>query len=432
MTKGHAHPGLLAKADFLQGTALGAALGKLLTCLEQPGAESRVIGGAVRNALLGLPAHDVDIATTVLPEAVMRQAAAAGFHPVPTGIGHGTVTVVVSGTPFEVTTLRQDIDTDGRHAVVRFGRDFELDALRRDFTINALSVDRAGTVFDYTGGIADLGERRIRFIGDPARRIAEDYLRILRFFRFHAQYGRGALDEAGLAACLAAKEGLTRLSRERIRQETLKLLVAPGAVPAVAALLEGGLGDVVFGAKTCFALFRRLVTAEASLGLDTAPMLRLRALLAMREGDVPRLQERLRLSNGEAEFLRLLAAGEPRLHPGLSRHERLEALYGLVRVAGENARALYAGRALLAWAAGAEEAPGEGLRELVGDVPLMHVPVFPVSGRELLAAGMPHGPLIGEALERIEKAWVDAGFPQDGAALDALVGRTVAALLEHR
>lgn len=441
MTTGHGPPGLLAKVDFLHGTAvsrplanpLAKALGKLLACLEHEGEESRVVGGAVRNALLGLPAHDVDVATTMLPEAVMRQAAEAGFHPVPTGIEHGTITVVVSGIPFEVTTLRQDIDTDGRHAVVRFGQDFALDALRRDFTINALSVDRAGTVFDYTGGIADLVQRKIRFIGDPSRRIAEDYLRILRFFRFHAQYGRGALDEAGLAACLAAKDGLGHLSRERIRQEVLKLLAAEGAVPVVYAMLEGGLGHAVFGAGTRFDVFRRLAGAEAALGLDPAPMLRLCALVEMRAGDVPHLQERLRLSNAEADSLRLLAADDPRVHPRLSQHQKLQALYGLARVAGEDARALYVGRALLEWAdGGTENAPGEGLRELVRGASDMEAPVFPVGGNELRAAGVPQGPMIGLALGRIEAAWIKAGFPQDRAALDRLVSHVVEALPEHR
>ena len=216
-------------------------LPRLLDVLDRDGEEARVVGGAVRNALLGEPVGDIDVATTAVPEEVMRRAEAAGFKPVPTGIEHGTVTVVIDGTPFEVTTLREDVETFGRHARVAFGRDWRRDAERRDFTMNALYAARDGTIHDHVGGLADLEERRVRFIGDPARRIAEDYLRILRFFRFHAAYGHGGQPDAdGLAACIAARAGLETLSRERVRMEMLKLLVAPHAVPALAAMSGGG------------------------------------------------------------------------------------------------------------------------------------------------------------------------------------------------
>ena len=197
----------------------------LLAVLDRAGEEARVVGGAVRNALLGEPLGDIDIATTALPAEVVRRTQAAGFKAVPTGIEHGTVTVVVLGRPFEVTTLREDVETFGRHAKVAFGRDWKRDAERRDFTMNALSAARDGTVYDYVGGLADVEARRVRFIGDAATRIAEDYLRILRFFRFHAAYGEGALDPAGVAACIAGRAGLEQLSRERIRIEILKLLL---------------------------------------------------------------------------------------------------------------------------------------------------------------------------------------------------------------
>ncbi len=183
------------------------ALARVLDALNGGGEETRVVGGAVRNLLLGTPASDVDLATTALPEDTMRRGRAAGFKAVPTGIEHGTVTLVEEGESFEVTTLRQDVETDGRRAKVVFGRDFAADALRRDFTINALGLDRSGQVHDFCGGLADLAARRIRFIGEPAARIAEDYLRILRFFRFQAQYGVGEPDAAGLAACIAGAAG---------------------------------------------------------------------------------------------------------------------------------------------------------------------------------------------------------------------------------
>ena len=207
-----------------------ARLSHLLAVLDGAGEESRVVGGAVRNALLAEPIGEIDVATTALPAEVIRRAQAAGFKAVPTGIEHGTITVVVHGQPFEVTTLREDVETFGRHAKVAFGRDWKRDAERRDFTMNALSAARDGAVYDYVGGLADVAARRVRFIGDAAARIAEDYLRILRFFRFHAAYGEGQPDAAALHACIEARQGLQSLSRERVRMELLKLLVARRAV----------------------------------------------------------------------------------------------------------------------------------------------------------------------------------------------------------
>ena len=192
--------------------------------LDRDGEEARVVGGAVRNALLGLGADEIDVATTAVPEEVVRRVQAAGFKAVPTGIEHGTVTVVADKIPFEVTTLRQDVETYGRHAKVAFGRDWKADAERRDFTINAFSARADGTVYDYVGGLADLKARRVRFIGDPQQRIEEDYLRILRFFRFHAAYGTSDHpDREGLEACIAGRDGLDHLSRERVRMELMKL-----------------------------------------------------------------------------------------------------------------------------------------------------------------------------------------------------------------
>ena len=216
-------------------------LAELLAVLDRDGEEARVVGGAVRNALLGLPHGDIDIATTALPAEVTRRAQAAGFKAVPTGVDHGTVTVVIEGRPFEVTTLREDVETFGRHATVKFGRDWKRDAQRRDFTMNGLSLSPDGEVHDHVGGVADLKARRVRFIGDAATRIAEDYLRILRFFRFHAYYGEGHPDAEGLHAVIAARAGLEQLSRERVRMELMKLLLAPHAVPVLAVMAEAGL-----------------------------------------------------------------------------------------------------------------------------------------------------------------------------------------------
>lgn len=213
-------------------------LAEVLGLLNAGDEEARVVGGAVRNSLLNLPVIDVDIATTALPQEVVERARRAGMKPVPTGIAHGTVTVVAGHHAFEVTTLREDMETDGRRAVVRFGRDWRHDAERRDFTLNALYATADGTVVDLVGGLSDLAARRVRFIGDAQARIREDYLRILRLFRFHASYGVGEVDPTALSAAVRLRAGLLGLSRERIRAETMKLLVAPGAAPTLATMRD--------------------------------------------------------------------------------------------------------------------------------------------------------------------------------------------------
>ncbi len=226
----------LAAASWLKH----GEVARLLAVLDADGEEARAVGGAVRDELLRLPVGEIDVATTAAPETVVRRVEAAGWKAVPTGIEHGTITVVIEGQPFEVTTLRQDVETFGRKARVVFGRDWRADAERRDFTINALSASADGTVWDYVGGLADIAARRVRFIGDPQRRITEDYLRILRFFRFHAYYGEGFPDRDGLLACIRAREGLSLLSRERVRMELLKLVLAPHAAPTLAVMAEAG------------------------------------------------------------------------------------------------------------------------------------------------------------------------------------------------
>ena len=248
-----------------------------LPTLDRDGEEARVVGGAVRNALLGEPIGDIDVATTAIPAEVTRRATAAGFKPVPTGIEHGTVTVVVAGRPFEVTTLREDIETFGRHANVSFGRDWKADAERRDFTMNALSLSADGRVHDYVGGLTDLAARRVRFIGDASKRIAEDYLRILRFFRFHATYGHGHPDAEGLHACIVARAGLEQLSRERVRMELMKLLIAPHAVPALATMTETGILLGVLGGVPYLASFANLAKLEHAIGTPADPVRRLGA-----------------------------------------------------------------------------------------------------------------------------------------------------------
>jgi poly(A) polymerase len=279
------------------------AVARLLAVLDHDGEEARVVGGAVRNALLRLPVGEIDVATTALPQEVVRRVAAVGWKAAPTGIEHGTVTVVIDSQPFEVTTLRHDVETFGRKARVKFGRDWVADAQRRDFTINALSVSAAGAVFDYVGGLDDIATRHVRFIGDPGERIAEDYLRILRFFRFHAHFASGAPNAAGLAACIRARAGLDQLSRERVRMELLKLMMAPRAAPTLWVMAEVGILAPVLGGVAYVATFDKLTEREAALGLAPDAVRRLGALgVAVRE-DAERLAGRLRLSNAEAERL---------------------------------------------------------------------------------------------------------------------------------
>src|ERR1700716_3304112 len=251
---------------------------RVLELLNGNGEEARVVGGAVRNALLKIPTGDIDIATTAIPDEVIRRAKAAGIKSVPTGIEHGTVTLGVDGEPFEVTTLREDVETFGRKARVAFGRDWVRDAERRDFTIHGLSASADGAVHDHVGGIEDIAARRVRFIGDPDQRIAEDYLRILRFFRMHAAYGADTPDRAGYLACIRSRAGLINVSAERVRMEMLKLVIADGAVNATIAMADGGLLPPIFGGIAYVGPFAAMIAAERVLERKPDAVLRLGAL----------------------------------------------------------------------------------------------------------------------------------------------------------
>ena len=278
----------------------------LLALLNRDGEEARVVRRGGAQCAANVAVEEIDVATTAMPEEITRRVASAGLKAIPTGIEHGTVTVVIDGKPFEVTTLRQDVETYRPQAKVAFGRDWQADAERRDFTINALSAAADGTVYDYVGGIADIAARRVRFIGEPAKRIAEDYLRILRFFRFHAWYGAGALDAAGLHACIVARSGLETLSRERVRMELLKLLLAPHATPMLAIMAETGILGTVLGGVPLLASFENMAKVEAAAGLEADAVRRLGALGVTVSEDAERLAQRLRLANAETERLAAL------------------------------------------------------------------------------------------------------------------------------
>jgi poly(A) polymerase len=406
-------------AEWLQS----GALAQLLALLDRDGEEARVIGGAVRNALMGEPPGDVDIATTATPEAVTARVETAGFKAVPTGVEHGTITVVADGRPYEVTTLRQDVETDGRRAKVAFGRDWRCDAERRDFTMNALSVGRDGTVFDYVGGLADVMARRVRFIGAPAARIAEDYLRILRFFRFHAAYGRGAPDAAGLAACVAARGDLDRLSRERVRMEMLKLLVARGAAPVLEVMNDAGLLLSVLAGVTLVQSFSIMTEIEAVLGLSADPVRRLGALALFVTEDADRLRERLRLANAEHERLRSMADGWWRISAERAEQDGRAMLYRL-------GRTHFTDRVLLAWARSASRAADTVWHELARLPERWAAPDFPLKAADLVRRGVAKGPSLGAALRAAEDVWIAADFPTEAADIAAIADGAARRALE--
>jgi poly(A) polymerase len=409
-----------ATARKLTAAWLGSgALAQLLGLLNRDGEEARVVGGAVRNALLGLAVGEIDVATTAVPEEVVHRLEAAGCKAVPTGIVHGTVTAVVEGIPFEVTTLRKDIETDGRHAKVAFGRDWKLDAERRDFTINAFSVDAGGTVYDYVGGLADLEALRVRFIGDPARRIAEDYLRILRFFRFHAAYGSSDHpDAAGLAACIAGRAGLDRLSRERVRNETMKLLVAPHAVPTLIAMSDAGITLSVLGSVSYLGAFENMAKVEQAAGAGADPLRRLAALGVWVGEDAERLWRKLRLTNSEHARLVSMAEGWWRISPHLSDNAGRALLY---RLGPEH----FTDHALLGWARSPASAHDEAWRALATLPQRWSAPAFPLKAADFIKRGIAPGPVLGEALRAAEAAWIEAGFPEDAARLNALADAAI-------
>jgi poly(A) polymerase len=412
---------VLADAPWLTSGPAARVLG----LLNGNGEEARVVGGAVRNALLRIPTGDIDIATTALPAEVIRRARAAGIKSVPTGIDHGTVTLVVDAQPFEVTTLREDTETFGRKAKVAFGRDWVHDAQRRDFTINGLSVDAGGVIHDHVGGYDDLVARRVRFIGDPNRRIAEDYLRILRFFRIHAAYGSGEPDRAGYLACIDARAGLATLSAERVRMEMLKLMIAEGAAAALVAMADGGLLLSIFGGVAYIGPFAAMVDVERSLGLKADPVRRLGALAVAVTEDARRLAVRLRLSNSETRALDSMGHRWWRL-AGMDEATARRRLY---RLGADR----YRDRLMLAWArAGADTDPAPW-RELATLPQRWSAPKFPLKAADFVARGIAEGPALGHVLALAEDAWLAADFPLEESALKAVADQAVARFTrDHR
>lgn len=387
----------ISGADWLQEQSLQ----KLLTVLSEGGEEARIAGGAVRNTFLGEPVADVDIATTTLPEETMRRATDAGFKTVPTGIDHGTVTVIADGKPYEVTTLRADVETDGRHATVAFGRDWKADAERRDFTINGLYADADGTVIDLVGGVADLKSRTLRFIGDPEQRITEDYLRILRFFRFFSWYGSGRPDAEGLKACARLKGRLAQLSAERVWSELRKLLAAPDPSRALLWMRQASVLTTVLPESEKWGIdaIHTLVAAEQAHGWQPDAMLRLAAIVPPDAARLKAMAERLRMSNDEAMRLEQFAMSAP-ANGSLSEREFAKMLYRGKPDGIED-------RLRLAIAGGKQA--NKLLRQL-DFAKTWERPRFPVGGDDLKALGMTAGPAMGARLKQLEDQWVASNF----------------------
>ncbi len=391
----------------------------VLSLLNEDGAVTRVVGGAVRNTLMRHPVNDVDLATTLLPEHVIERGRRKGYTVVETGVDHGTVTLIAGDRErrrsVEVTTLRTDVETHGRHATVAFTDDWAADAERRDFTINAVYCDGDGTLHDPVGGIPDIESRTVRFVGSPDARIAEDYLRIYRFFRFAAQYAGGRAEPEALAACIAGRSGIAQLSSERIRQELLKLVVAPGAVPVVGIMIGNGFLERIGGVDISREGFEALAGIEGAEGVEPDGLRRLAALFLSRATGAEDLQERLRLSRDETKRLASMEKIPPQVRPENGEKAHKEVLYRL----GAEA---YGDAVLLAWARSGAALNDPGWSEMVSLPARWTPPDFPLTGGDIVDHGVAPGPDVGRILKLIEQRWIDGGYSEDRDALLALVG----------
>ena len=380
---------------------------RILKALGSAEGLTRYVGGAVRDDLLGEPVNDIDFATRLRPEDVVERLEKAHIKAVPTGIDHGTITAVADGQPAEVTTLRADVSTDGRRATVEFTDDWMADASRRDFTINALYADPdTGEVHDYFGGLDDLHARRVRFIGDPLTRIAEDHLRILRFFRFHARFGGDEPDAAALEACTARANDLMALSRERIADELLKLLALPNPTATVILMIARGILVPVLPEITGAERLKALIATETSAGFQADPLRRLTALMPQDPAVADSIAARLKLSNKARKRVGLAAQSDLSASP--------TALAYWIGTEGAIDRLLLAGRPVDA-----------------AQVREWQVPKLPITGGQLIKRGITQGPLVAKTLQSIERQWVAKGFPM-GEEFEPIVSRTIADVLNER
>jgi len=378
---------------------------KLLDAFESVGETIRFVGGCVRNTLLNEPVSDIDLATVFEPKDVLARLEAAGLRSVPTGIEHGTVTAIVNHQPFEITTLRSDVSTDGRRATVAFTKDWREDAMRRDFTMNAIYADSDGTLFDPLGGVADALDRRVMFIGDANQRLREDYLRILRFFRFGAQYGAGRVDEAGLQACIANADGLSQLSGERIQSELLKLLSAPATLPILKLMVDSRILSKLLPGFQSMKVLEALAVIERESGRQPDSILRLSALLAGGGIDFNALTERLKLSNTVKSRVAGALDRQAKFNIYTDENDLKKQFYS---VSPERAT----DRVLLAWAHDLRGDHGAYERALrIAEA--WDRPVFPLSGSDIMSLGVPEGAQVGEVLAAMKDWWIYRDFEPD-------------------
>jgi len=399
----------LGRQAWMAHPATVAVMGALTAAAGEDGA--RFVGGCVRDALLGREVSDIDIATVLTPPQVKAALEAARIAAVPTGEAHGTITAVSQGRPLEITTLRRDVQTDGRHAVVAFTTDWGEDAARRDFRLNALYADARGVILDPTGhGVADARAGAIVFVGEPHARIGEDALRILRFFRFLAWYGRGEPDAAGLAACAELKDLAATLSAERVAKELLGLLAAPDPRVAVRLMAAAGVLSVVLPESASLARFERLAAIESEQTFGEDALLRLAALLPDDGAMASAAADRLRLSN--AQKARLVAAATPdrAIVSWMSPKAVRQRVYRL----GADA---FCDKVMLAWAASGRPAAAVQWRALLPIARTWPRPSLPLTGEEVMAAGVPRGPMVGKVLTEVESWWADNDFPADKLSL---------------
>jgi poly(A) polymerase len=389
-----------------------------MRALTRDGGAARFVGGAVRNALLGEPVVDVDIATPLQPKEVIDRLKQSGLNVIPTGIEHGTVTAISSGKPFEVTTLRRDVSTDGRRATVAFTTEWEEDAARRDFTINALYASEDGQIFDYFGGLDDLKTRRVRFVGDPTTRIREDYLRILRLFRFHAWYGKGELDAQAFAAVTAEKAGLKLLSGERVQKELLRLLEAKSPIAALRAMKSASILAEILPGELQLDRVARLVDIETANRREPDNLLRLAALLPDDAKVARKLSQALKLSNADKD--RLIEAVEPddRVNASLLPREARQLLYRL-------GRQCFLDQMLLRWSDAQRDSQDGNWRKLLKLAESWKKPELPIDGRDVMAKGIDEGPKIGTTLRALEEEWIEADFAPDRRALLRRLNETI-------
>ena len=372
----------------------------------------RFVGGCVRNALWDESVGDIDLACQLDPDGVVKVLAAAGIRYVPTGIAHGTVTAVIDGTPYEVTSLRRDVETDGRRAVVAYTTDWAEDAQRRDLTINALYADLSGQVFDPTGqGLDDLKARKFRFVGDANQRVQEDYLRILRFFRFLAWYGgQEKVDAASLKACREHQSGLKKLSAERVWSETKKLLSAPNPARACHIMLTNGILETVFPESNNVDGLEALVKLESREAFDPDPLLRLMSMSARESLQMALLSARLKMSKAETARLREWADDGAQLSTDMAERDKLAAIY-------KSGKAVISDRARLRAAGEMDPIQSSRWMSLAGLALDWNIPTFPLSGKDLAEADVPKGPGMGKALKALEALWVRSGFSTEKSQL---------------